>query len=138
MTQAHMRQRPAPTSAPAGGSTRLLGVGFIWAASALIAIAAPDMVSGSQHEHLPLAAVTIWLWAAVGSGYAAMTPVRDARDWLLGVGTVWAAAAATAVLAPVMETGSDPTRIPIAALVAPPVAAVVTGFLALAEARRQN
>ena len=38
-------------------------------------------------------------------------------------------AAAAAVLAPVMVTGSGPTRIPVAALVAPPVAAVVTGFL---------
>jgi hypothetical protein len=35
-----------------------------------------------------------------------------------------------------METGTDPTRIPIAALVAPPVAAVVTGFLALSQATR--
>jgi hypothetical protein len=46
--------------------------------------------------------------------------VRDQHAWLLGVGLVWAAAAAAAVLAPVMVTGSDPTRIPIAALVAPP------------------
>jgi hypothetical protein len=112
---------------------RLLAVGLIWAASAVIAITAPDMVSGSQQEHLPLAAITVWLWAAVGSGYAAMTPVRDQHAWLLGVGLVWAAAAAAAVLAPVMVTGSDPTRIPIAALVAPPVAAVVTGFLALTQ-----
>ncbi len=44
---------------------------------------------------------------------------------------------AAAVLAPVMETGSDPTQIPIAALVAPPVAAAVTGFLALGQATRR-
>lgn len=119
-------------------ASRLVAVGMIWVASAVTAIAAPDMVSGSQHEHLPLAAVTVWLWAAVGSGYAAMAPVRDSRDWLVGVGLVWAMAAAAAVLAPVMVTGSDPTRIPIAALVAPPVAAVVTGFLALAQVERQR
>jgi hypothetical protein len=115
-------------------SSRLGAVGLIWAASALTAIAAPDMVSGSAHEHLPLAAITVWLWAAVATGYAAMTPVGNARDWLLGVGIVWAAMAAAAVFAPVMETGSDPTQIPIAALVAPPVAAAVTGFLALSQA----
>jgi hypothetical protein len=119
-------------------ASRLVAVGLIWAASAVTAIAAPDMVSGSQHEHLPLAALTVWLWAAVGSGYAAMTPVTDSRDWLVGVGLVWTMAAAAAVLAPVMVTGSDPTRIPVAALVAPPVAAVVTGFLALAQAGRQR
>ena len=118
-------------------SSRLVAVGLIWVASALTAIATPDMVSGSEHEHLPIAAITVWLWAAVASGYAAMTPVTNARDWLVGVGLVWTAMTAAAVLAPVMETGSDPTQIPIAALVAPPVAAVVTGFLALAQAGRR-
>jgi hypothetical protein len=118
-------------------SSRLVAVGLIWVASALTAVATPDMVSGSEHEHLPIAAITVWLWAAVASGYAAMTPVTNARDWLVGVGLVWAAMTAAAVLAPVMETGSDPTQIPIAALVAPPVAAVVTGFLALAQAGRR-
>jgi hypothetical protein len=121
-------------SSRTGDRTRLVAVGVIWVASAVTAIAAPDMVSGSEHEHLPLAAITIWLWTAVASGYAAMTPVADRRDWLVAVVLVWAAMAATAIAAPVMETGSDPTRIPIAALVAPPVAAVVTGFLALNQA----
>jgi hypothetical protein len=125
----------ASTTAPHGdGAARLTAVGLIWAASALTAIATPDMVTGSEHEHLPIAAITVWLWAAVASGYAAMTPVVRARDWLLTVGVVWAAMAAAAVLSPVMETGTDPTQLPIAALVAPPVAAVVTGFLALSQA----
>jgi len=114
-----------------------VAVGLIWVASALTAIATPDMVSGSEHEHLPIAAITVWLWAAVASGYAAMTPVTNARDWLVALGLVWAAMTAAAVFAPVMETGSDPTQIPIAALVAPPVAAVVTGFLALGQASRR-
>jgi len=118
-------------------SSRLVAVGLIWVASALTAIATPDMVSGSEHEHLPIAAITVWLWAAVASGYAAMTPVTNARDWLVALGLVWAAMTAAAVFAPVMETGSDPTQIPIAALVAPPVAAVVTGFLALGQASRR-
>ena len=126
--------RTTPTSSE---PSRLVAVGMIWVASALTAIATPDMVSGSAHEHLPIAAITVWLWAAVASGYAAMTPVTDARAWLVGVGLVWAAMTAAAVLAPVMETGSDPTQIPIAALVAPPVAAVVTGFLALSQATRR-
>jgi hypothetical protein len=119
--------------------TRLVAVGIIWMASAVTAIAAPDMVSGSEHEHLPLAAITIWLWTTAASGYAAMTPVADTRDWLVTIVLVWTAMAAVAVGAPLMETGSDPTTIPIAALVAPPVATVVTGFLGLnqAAARRR-
>lgn len=106
---------------------------MIWVASTLAAILAPDRVSGSEHEHLPLAAITIWVWAAVASRYAAMTPVENARDWLLVVVLVWTTMAAAAALAPAMETGSDPTRIPIAALVAPPIASVVTWFLALSQ-----
>lgn len=117
-----------------GDRTRLVAVGVIWVASAVTAIATPDMVSGSQHEHLPLTAITIWLWTIAASGYAAMTPVADARDWLVAVVLVWTAMAVAAIAAPVMETGSDPTMIPIAALVAPPVAAVVTGFLGLNQA----
>ena len=30
-------------------------VAVIWLAAAAISVAAPDMVSGSEHEHLPLA-----------------------------------------------------------------------------------
>jgi hypothetical protein len=65
-----------------------------------------------------------------------MTPADRPREWLVALGLVWGAMAAAAVLAPVMETGSDPTRIPIAALAAPPLACAVTGFLAIAQARR--
>lgn len=130
MTQ-DVHERPARS---ATGSTRLAAVGVIWVASAVVAIGTPDLVSGSEQEHIPIAALTVWLWATVASGYAAMTPVSDRRDWLLTVLLVWAATAAVAVAAPEMVTGSDPTRIPLAALVTPPVAAVVTGFLALNQA----
>ncbi len=34
-------------------------------------------------------------------------------------------------------TGSDPTRIPLAVLLAPPMAAMLTGMLSLHEAGRQ-
>jgi len=134
MTNVLTTAEPRTGSATPHPSPRLVAVGMIWVAAAVTAIAAPDMVSGSEHEHLPLAAITVWLWALVGSGYAVMTPVEQARDWLVAVALVWGSMVAAAVLAPVMETGSDPTRIPIAALVAPPVAAVVTGFLALSQA----
>lgn len=132
MTQTALK--PVRTRVGTSVPGRLVAVAIIWAASAIVAIGAPDMVSGSEHEHLPIAAITVWLWAAVGSGYASMAPVHDSRAWLWAVGLVWGATAVATVLAPEMVTGSDPTRIPIVALVAPPVAAVVTGFLALNQA----
>jgi hypothetical protein len=42
--------------------------------------------------------------------------------------------ALVAIFAPVMVTGTDPTTIPLATLVAPPVAAVATGMLSLRQA----
>ena len=107
----------------------------IWTAAGLMAVGAPDMVSGSQHEHLPLALITTWLWAGAASAYALMTPTRGSlARWTLGVASLWVATALIALAAPVMVTGSDPTRIPLAVLVAPPVAAVLTGMLSLRQA----
>ena len=68
-----------------------------------------------------------------------MTPRRGSRSsWTIGVSVVWLLAAVTAVWAPVMVTGSDPTRIPLAAVIAPPVAAVVTGLLSLHHASLED
>ena len=33
----------------------------IWTAVVLISVLAPDLVSGSEHEHLPIAAFATWL-----------------------------------------------------------------------------
>ena len=119
------RALESPLTAPAG----------IWLSAALMALGAPDMVSGSQHEHLPLALITVWLWAAAATAYASMTPSRGSlARWTLGVVGLWVAAALIAVAAPVMVTGSDPTRIPLAVIIAPPVAAVLTGMLSLRQA----
>jgi hypothetical protein len=107
----------------------------IWAASGLMAIGAPDLVSGSQQEHLPLALITVWLWAGAATAYALMTPSRGSlARWTLAVAGLWAATALVAIAAPVMVTGSDPTRIPLAVIIAPPVAAVLTGMLSLHQA----
>ena len=42
--------------------------------------------------------------------------------------TVWLVAAILSITLPVVETGSDPTRLPIAAMVAPMAAAALTGL----------
>ena len=107
----------------------------IWAATAAIAIWAPDLVSGSQHEHLPIALATTWLWACLASAYAAMTPQRSSRGaWTMSVSALWILTAAVSAFAPEMVTGTDPTRIPLGVLVAPPVAAAVTGLVSLRQA----
>lgn len=107
----------------------------IWASTGVTSVLAPDLVSGSEQEHLPLALLTGWLWACVASLYALLTPRRESRaGWTVSVVLVWTASAVVAILAPVLVTGSDPTRLPLAVLVAPPAAAVATGVLSLLQA----
>jgi hypothetical protein len=40
-------------------------LGGIWIAVVVISVFAPDMVSGSEREHLPIAAFTTWFWGGV-------------------------------------------------------------------------
>jgi hypothetical protein len=104
--------------------------------SAAVAIFAPDLVTGSEHEQLPLAALTVWPWAAAAVGYILLAATRRAsRGFVIGVTGVWIVVAVVAIAAPALVTGTDPTRIPLAALIAPPFGAVATGFLAIAHAR---
>jgi hypothetical protein len=113
----------------------LTGVAAIWTCTAVTSLLAPDMVTGSEQDHLPIALMTAWLWACVGSAYALMTPKRGSRSgWTVSVVVIWALMALVAIFAPVMATGTDPTSIPLAAMIAPPVAAVVTGMLSLRQA----
>jgi hypothetical protein len=113
------------------------GLAGIWTAVVLISILAPDMVSGSEQEHLPVAAFTAPLWGLVGTGgfLWAMGKLRGSalrRPIWIGLTvatlTVWLLATILSITLPVVETGSDPTRLPIAAMVAPIAAAVLTGL----------
>lgn len=114
----------------------MTAVAAIAITATLASIFAQDMVTGSEHEHLPLVALTIWPWAAAAAGYVLMAGRRGpARQLDLGVIVVWAAVAIVAIAVPPMVTGTDPTRIPLAALIVAPFGAVVTGFLAIAHAR---
>jgi hypothetical protein len=127
-------------SAMADGSWMLWsagGLAGIWTAAVLISILAPDMVSGSEHEHLPIAAFTTPLWALVATGgfLWAMGRLRGNASrrpiWIgltVATLTVWLVATILSITLPVVETGSDPTRLPIAAMVTPIAAAVLTGL----------
>jgi hypothetical protein len=106
----------------------------IWGAVVATSLLAPDLVSGSEQEHLPVAAFTTWIWGVVASRAVVTALLRlddpaadQVRGQLVGfVAALWAVAAVVAILAPEMVTGSDPTRLPIAALLAPMAATALT------------
>ncbi len=116
-----------------------IAVASIWVPTLLLSVFAPDMVTGSQQEHLPLGGLIAWVWAAAATGYVLMaTHAREESDepsrWLgfeLSVLTIWTVVALAGIFAPELVTGTDPTRIPLAALVAPIAGLVATGFVAL-------
>ncbi|WKZ81810.1 MAG: hypothetical protein QY307_06810 [Acidimicrobiia bacterium] len=97
----------------------------------------PDFVSGSQQEHLKVSVAINWLWGALAT-MALARFARGRRDapesaWrIVGLSTaaVWLVVTVVSLAAPVFETGSDPTRIPIFALIAPIAGLLVTRFLA--------
>jgi hypothetical protein len=113
------------------------GIAGIWVAVALISIFAPDMVTGSEHQHLPVAALGSWFWGLIATGAFlwAMGRLRGNAIrrpiWTgLTVATlaIWAVATVASIALPVVETGSDPTRLPIGAMVAPVAATVLTAL----------
>lgn len=130
-------------TATADGSWMLwtaAGIGGIWLAVLLISLFAPDMVSGSEQEHLPLPALTAWLWGLIATGtfLAGAVHLRGSGSrrpvWIgLTVVTleIWLVATVLSITLPVFETGTDPTRIPMGALLAPMGAAVLTTLAGL-------
>ena len=98
-----------------------IGIGGIWVAVVLISLLSPDMVSGSEQEHLKVAAFGTWFWGGVGTLVFlwAMGRLRGDAMWRptwigLSIVTlgVWALATVLAIVLPVVETGSDPTQLP--------------------------
>jgi hypothetical protein len=134
-------QRPLSNATTADGSWMAwsaAGIAGIWLAVLLISVLAPDMVTGSQHEHMPIAAAGSWLWGLVATiaFLWSMSRLRGSawrRPVWIGLTTatlvLWLVAAVLSATLPVVETGSDPTRIPVGAIV-PPVAATVLTVLA--------
>lgn len=120
-----------------------LMLAVIWIAVLVVSIFAPDLVSGSQQEHLPLAAFTTWLWGAIGTGAVLLTMTRlrgdaNAQPIWTGYGAavvlIWVVATVLALALPEFETGSDPTLIPFGAIFAPLGAAVLTGLAGVVAA----
>ncbi len=118
-----------------------LAIASIWISVVLASAFAPDFVSGSQQEHLPLVGFTAWLWGAIATGIVVLTAVEGTRSgffgraaWVAlgtGVSLVWLGVLLISVLAPVFVTGTDPTRIPLASMGAGILGAVGTWFVCL-------
>jgi hypothetical protein len=128
---------------PAAGA--IISITAIWIAVVLISVFSPDMVHGSEQEHLPIAALTGWLWGSVASafiliavviGYGRSRVGRHEAWTLLALATVviWAAVTIVSISTPRLVTGTDPTKIPLAAMIAPVVGTVATGFASGAAA----
>jgi len=116
-----------------------VAVAGIWLAMALSSVFAPDLISDAQ-DHVPIVAITIWIWGAVATGFVLFGAAFPARDrmarWGLPVAVlgIWGAVALVTVFAPTIVAGSDGTIVPVAGLFAPVAGAVATGFACLAAA----
>lgn len=116
-----------------------IAVAGIWLAIAAASIWSPDLVSGTEQDHIPLAAMTDWLYAATATGLILMAFARRSVGasrslWVgftIAVIAVWAVVAAASIFAPTIETGSDPTSVPITALVTPIAGVIATAFLSV-------
>ena len=119
---------------------RLPAVAWIWVSTVILSLNAPDLVTGSEHERLPLVAMTAWIWAGVASGYVLLLPVvqRRASDVVGAVAAIWVFVAVATISGPVLETGSDPTELPLLGVLAPIGGAIATGFVALNAARKSS
>jgi hypothetical protein len=125
------RPRPERRSAFAG-----LSVAAIWVATLAAALWSPDMITGSMHEHLPMAAMADWFYAAIASGLVLMAFGRRTRGatrslwagFTIAIAAIWATVALASIYAPTFVTGTDPTIVPIAVLVAPVAGMTATAF----------
>jgi len=113
-------------------------VAAIWLAALVASIYAPPLITGAQQEHIPLVAGVDWLWAAVATGFvvlaAGLTDRGSRTAWIgsaIAVVAVWAAVAIGSIAGPELVTGSDPTRIPLGAVLSPFAGVVATAYIAI-------
>ena len=118
----------------------LIGVAAIWIGVVLISLVSPDLVSGSEQEHLPLAAFLTWIWGLIATigllwGMSKLRGTAERKNLWIGlvvaVAIIWGVAVVLSAALPTWETGSDPTTLPVWAIVMPLAAALVTTLAAI-------
>lgn len=116
-----------------------IAVGVIWLAIAAASIWSPDLITGTEQEHIPLAAIIDWFYAALATGLVLMAFGRRSGGasrslWLgftVAIGGIWFVVAVASIFAPSIETGTDPTTLPIAALASPIAGVIATAFVSV-------
>ena len=119
----------------------------IWAAAIIAAVYSPDMITGSNHEHLQLAMFFAFPLAAVATGMVLLAAGVSRRAseapgpwtvYALLTAIAWAGYAVASVFVSPMVTGTDPTTIPLAALIGPAFAVLVTAYASIYVAGAAN
>lgn len=128
-------RRPVPAFAWAMTG---LTVAAIWVGVVFAGIFAPDMVTGSQHEHLAVIPGGDWIWGLVATSIVILAAQKGFRagvtsrmPWIalaIGVAVVWMGVAMVSAWAPVWVTGTDPTIIPANAMGVPILGIFLTWF----------
>jgi hypothetical protein len=134
--------QPATTVIPqwSPGAGTVTAVAAIWTAVIVASVFSPDLIHGSEQEHLPIAAITWWFWGLIATAFALVPiavqrgegAVRDGLWFVLAAatGAIWLVATLLSVFTERHVTGADPTQFPVAAVFAPVVAMAATGFVA--------
>lgn len=127
---------PIPAVAWAATAIAVLG---IWIVVVLASITGPDLISGSQQEHLPLVAMVDWVWGTMATAFVVLAVLQGIRRgvsdptpwWVLAVGVIaiWLGVLVVTAFGPVLVTGSDPTSVPVGAMGAPVLGIFLTWFV---------
>jgi len=133
--------RPGAGGAAEGSRYLFAGiaVGSIWLAIAAASIWTPDLISGTDQEHVPLAAIVDWFYAALATGLVLMafgrrSPGATRSLWLgftVAIAAIWFVVAVASIYAPSIVTGTDPSTVPIAALASPIAGVIATAFVSV-------
>ena len=109
-----------------------------WASVGLIMAFAPDLVNIADDEHVPLTPYLAVIGGAIATGYVWDSLVRRTRRagheaaartapvTALITAAIWPTIAGISIYAPLVLTGTDATRFPLAAFLAVTVGTVAT------------
>ncbi len=117
----------------------IVTLAIIWTSVLAASLFAPDLVTGSEQAHTPLAAMMTWLFG-VGATSTVLKLMASPKDYApdtaavwrtaaLSVSAIWLAAAAVTVFGPVRVTGADPTQFPVGVLIGPVAGLLLTGLV---------
>jgi hypothetical protein len=78
-----MRGSPQPEADASRSRFAAMAVGAIWGALAAASIWSPDLISGTDRTHVPIAAFTDWFYALIATGlvllaFSRRTPIFPA------------------------------------------------------------